>query len=116
MDPLSVSSSVIQLISLARAVTSYTFSVTNRLDYIKLYGISGLVLFFFGSPIVWQLQARVLGSLDDKDALEFRKSMQDECTMTAVAVGQFFFQRSRTKMVRLRLLRKSLSQRSRYHH
>lgn len=32
------------------------------------------------------MQARILGSLKDDDAIAFKKSMQDECTMTAVAV------------------------------
>ena len=87
MDPLSIAGSVSQLISLSIDTLSLFTSIgTTRFQYVRLYGLSGIVLSVFGSTAVWHLQAKVLGSLDDKDALEFRKSMQDECTMTAVAV------------------------------
>lgn len=53
----------------------------------RLYGLSGLVVAFCGSSKVWEIEARLLGELDDNHAAEFRKSIQDECSMIAVAVS-----------------------------
>lgn len=64
-------------------------STIHGLHLIRLYGLPGIVLLFFGSQTTWRIEAQVLGKLDDKEALEFKKSVQDECTMISVAVCAF---------------------------
>ena len=54
--------------------------------YVRLYGISGIVVAVFGSRNIWEMQAEVLGSRNDETAMAFRKSVQDESTTSAVAV------------------------------
>jgi len=53
---------------------------------IRLYGLSGIVLFFFGSWIVWSLEAQVLARLDEDSAERFKRSILDECTMISVSI------------------------------
>ncbi|KAJ6138338.1 hypothetical protein N7471_004824 [Penicillium samsonianum] len=57
------------------------------LALIRLYGLSGMLVAFCGSSNVWQVEAKVIGELDDDQAIEFRKSVQDECSMIAVAAA-----------------------------
>lgn len=56
------------------------------MHYFILYGVSGPVLWLFGDTSVWHMHVQVLGSLDDDVAMGFRNSIQNECTMKAVAV------------------------------
>ena len=51
------------------------------------YGPSGIFIWIFGSREVWQMQMQVLGSLDDADAINFKKSIQQESSIIAVAVS-----------------------------
>jgi hypothetical protein len=53
----------------------------------KWYGQSGIPLFIFGNRTTWRIQAQILGELDDDDALAFKTSVYNECTMIAVAVS-----------------------------
>jgi hypothetical protein len=56
-------------------------------DLAKLYGYpAGVTLYLFGSRTTWRTEAYVLGKVNDDDALNFKKSVQDECTMISVAV------------------------------
>lgn len=52
-----------------------------------LYGPAGFIVAYFGSASVWNVEAQIIGERNDKQALEFRKSIQDECSMIAVAVS-----------------------------
>lgn len=52
-----------------------------------LYGPAGFIVAYFGSSSVWNVEAQIIGERNDKQALEFRKSIQDECSMIAVAVS-----------------------------
>ncbi len=52
-----------------------------------LYGISGVPLSLFGNQTTWLIQAQILGQLNDRDALAFKESVYNECTMIAVAVS-----------------------------
>lgn len=51
-----------------------------------LYGAPGIILYLFGSRTTWNVEAQVLGRQDEDDAMQFKKSVQDECTMVSVAV------------------------------
>jgi hypothetical protein len=53
----------------------------------KLYGIPGILLSVFGNHTTWRIQAQILGKLNDEDALAFKASVYNECTMIAVAVS-----------------------------
>ena len=84
MDPLSLTASAIAVVSLA-------FSLLRRpFDLIDLYGLSGIFLYLFGSRTTWRTEAHILWSVSDEDALNFKKSVQDECTMIFVAVCSSF--------------------------
>ena len=56
------------------------------LQLYELYGPSGIPLLLFGSRTIWRIQAQILGRLEADDALAFKKSVYNECTMIAVAV------------------------------
>lgn len=62
-------------------------AVRRPLDLYRLYGYSSVVLLLFGSWTTWRTEAFVLGKVNDEDALSFKKSVQDECTMISVAVS-----------------------------
>lgn len=53
----------------------------------EIYGIWGIALLVFGSRTTWRIEAYVLARLDDENALSFKKSIQDECTMISIAVS-----------------------------
>jgi hypothetical protein len=53
----------------------------------KWYGPSGIALFLFGNRTTWRIQAQILGQVKDEDALAFKTSVYNECTMIAVAVS-----------------------------
>lgn len=55
-------------------------------SYLRLYGISGILVVTFGTRSVWEMQAEVLGCRNHDTAMAFRKSVQDESTTCAVAV------------------------------
>jgi hypothetical protein len=63
------------------------FFFSRPVHLTKLYGPSGIILYLFGSRTTWRTEAHVLGRLNDSDARDFKKSVQDECTMISVAVS-----------------------------
>lgn len=91
MDPLSVAASVAGLIQLSRFVIELPLNlyILRPVSYLRLYGISGVVVAAFGSKNVWDVEAEVLGGRKDDTAMAFRKSVQDESTTCAVAVIKF---------------------------
>ncbi|EUC51347.1 hypothetical protein COCMIDRAFT_144 [Bipolaris oryzae ATCC 44560] len=70
------------LFSAARQWLRYFSSI---IFFTKYYGLSGLVLCFFGNRDIWRVQVQVLRSTSDIDAMNFRKSAQGECSIIAVA-------------------------------
>jgi hypothetical protein len=83
MEPLSFASGVIAFVQI------YTQTFRRPIDLFDLYGVSGIFLYLFGSRTTWRTEAHVLGTVSDDDALNFKKSVQDECTMISVAVRSF---------------------------
>jgi len=81
MDPYMIMESVDFVIRQSLRI----FSLTD------LYGPSGVALYAFGARTTWLVQAQVLGKLVDNDALDFKKAIQDECTMISVAVRSYAF-------------------------
>ena len=51
------------------------------------YGLSGIPLFLFGNRTTWRLQAQILGQVEDEDAMAFKSSVYNECTMIAISVS-----------------------------
>ncbi|MCJ1428527.1 hypothetical protein MMC29_006437 [Sticta canariensis] len=74
----------IELVDFLLIYQAYTYFY-RPLGYVRLYGISGAVVAVFGSRNIWEMQAEVLGSLNDETAMAFRKSVQDESTTSSVA-------------------------------
>ncbi|KAF3116857.1 hypothetical protein TWF706_000081 [Orbilia oligospora] len=52
--------------------------------FIRIYGVAGIFVFFFGSIMIWRTQLEVLSGMRDEDALAFKKWIIDECNMTAI--------------------------------
>lgn len=51
-----------------------------------MYGLfDGVVLALLGSRKVWEAEARVIGGLVDDEAMDFKRSVQDQCNMIAIA-------------------------------
>jgi hypothetical protein len=78
---------IIGVISTVIEITSTVIQTLRRpINLFDLYGLSGVFLYLFGSRTTWRTEAHVLGTMSDDDALNFKKSVQDECTMISVAV------------------------------
>jgi hypothetical protein len=75
------------VIAIFFAAQSVFDSATRPYFLFRLYRLPGLLLYVFGSRTTWRTQAFVLGKVDDSDALEFKRAVQDECTMISVAVS-----------------------------
>jgi len=77
-----------EALALYGAVTRAPFKMLESLAFFELmYGPSGIFISIFGSRDVWQMQMQVLSSLDDADAINFKKSIQQESSIIAVAVS-----------------------------
>ena len=89
-EALGALSIIFEASDIALLVSDSLFQVIRRaIPLFRLYGLPGIVLLFFGSRTTWRVEAQILGKLDDKEALEFKKSVQDECNMISVAVRNF---------------------------
>jgi hypothetical protein len=53
------------------------------------YGVSGLLMCIFGSREIWRIQVQILGSSRDSDAMDFKRSAQDDSNIVAVAVSAY---------------------------
>lgn len=65
---------------------SYAREIVRGYQLCKWYGQFGILLFFLGNRTTWRIQAQILGELSEDDALAFKSSVYNECTMIAVAV------------------------------
>ncbi|KAF2435024.1 hypothetical protein EJ08DRAFT_730152 [Tothia fuscella] len=59
----------------------------HSIQLTKLCGLSGLVLSIFGSRMTWCLEAHVLGTGKDEDALAFKSSLLEHCNTISVAAA-----------------------------
>jgi hypothetical protein len=85
---------MVKQLHLVRACFSLFVETTEDIfrrpfNLIQTYGPSGIIAWAFGSQTVWRAEARVLETLNDDDAIAFKKSIQDECTTISVAVSRF---------------------------
>lgn len=83
MDPLSITGSVITLASTVITVLKFYTATTSL---VQRGGPAALLYVLFGSRTTWRSEAHVLGTVNDQIALDFKKSVQDECSMVSVAV------------------------------
>ena len=67
------------IINVVETLSSITFFVKN-------YGLAGFMICTFGSREVWRIQVQILGSTRDSDAMDFKRSAQDDSNIIAVAV------------------------------
>jgi hypothetical protein len=84
MEPLAAASAVQVSLDVADLGARY---IRRVYQLCKLYGISGIPLSIFGNQTTWRIQAQILGQLNDGDAVAFKESVYNECTMIAVAVS-----------------------------
>jgi hypothetical protein len=92
MDPVSVvglAASALQVLDLAFSLLwSIKSTASNFSFFVRLYGAAGVILWCFGSRDVWYIQLQVLYSTSDADATNFKKSVQEESNIIAVAVSK----------------------------
>jgi len=62
--------------------------LASLFSFTSLYGPAGIIVYTFGSQDVWQMQMQVLGSFDQAEAMNFKKSIQEESSIIAVAVSR----------------------------
>ncbi|TID22352.1 hypothetical protein E6O75_ATG11146 [Venturia nashicola] len=62
-------------------------STSRPYHLVGLYGIPGIFLWLFGSRATWKAEVQVLSQVRDDDAMQFKKSVLDECNMVSIAVG-----------------------------
>lgn len=86
MDGLSSSFIVTAVDTVSSALYQWFRCFLSILFFTKNYGVSGLVLCFFGNRDIWRVQVQVLRSTSDIDTINFRKSVQEGCSIIAVAV------------------------------
>jgi hypothetical protein len=65
----------------------YAHQFVRGFNLYKCYGLSGIAIFLFRSRTTWRIEAQILGQVNDDAAVEFKKSVCDECTMISVAVS-----------------------------
>ncbi|CZS93649.1 uncharacterized protein RAG0_03831 [Rhynchosporium agropyri] len=88
MDPLPLASTIAHVLQIIILVVKiFAQTIRRPMDLVDLYGVSGIFLYFFGSRTTWGTEAQVLGTVSDDDALSFKKSVQDECTIISVAAA-----------------------------
>ncbi|KAF5852571.1 hypothetical protein GGP41_007956 [Bipolaris sorokiniana] len=85
MDGLSSSFIVTAVDTVSSALYQWFRCFLSILFFTKNYGVSGLVLCFFGNRDIWRVQVQVLRSTSDIDTINFRKSVQEGCSIIAVA-------------------------------
>lgn len=94
MDPLSLAGVAISVARLFIGATTSNYyqpiiqSLSLR-SYLTLYGVSGFFFWLYGNDNVWRMQVELLGSLNADDSARFKKLVQEECGMIAVAVCFF---------------------------
>jgi hypothetical protein len=87
VEGIEIIGTVLAVMQTAQIVIQTLIQPLRRpIDLFDLYGVSGIFLYLFGSRTTWRTEAHVLGTVSDDDALNFKKSVQDECTMISVAV------------------------------
>ncbi|KAG8405412.1 hypothetical protein J3458_022069 [Metarhizium acridum] len=85
-DPSPLITLTIDIITLHGLLAERVWVFKRFWALIHLYGVvSGFTVGLCGSSNVWSVEAKVIGDLDEKQALDFRKSLQGECSMIAVA-------------------------------
>lgn len=83
MDPITAISITATVISLIEIPVRFCYTA---ILLIRRDGLTGLLYLVFGSRTTWRSEAHVLGTVNDRIASEFKKSVQDECSMVSVAV------------------------------
>jgi hypothetical protein len=61
-------------------------SARSPVFLVKHYGFGGIVLWIFGSSAIWRMEKQVLESDGEEVAMDFKRSIQNESNMIAVAV------------------------------
>jgi hypothetical protein len=89
MDPISVTLGAVSLIS---AIVKLPRNAgISLIFFLSHYKSAGAFLWLFGSREVWHMQMQVLGSSHDTDAMNFKKSVQEDSSIVAVAVSKVDF-------------------------
>jgi hypothetical protein len=77
----------------AVAVISLVSTVIQTFEslffFAEQYGRSGPFVWIFGSREIWRVLAQVLRSTNDTDAMDFKKSVQDDSQVIALAVSVY---------------------------
>ena len=88
MDSIGLCGTLKDLVSFGWGLISIVFQSFGRpYSLFSLYGVPGFVLYVFGNRTTWRTEAHILGTVDDGESLNFKKSVQDECTMISIAVS-----------------------------
>ncbi|KAI8938203.1 hypothetical protein NX059_005863 [Plenodomus lindquistii] len=86
MSGLEVAGVVLSVVPVAITVLETVGGIARSLFFfLEYYGPPGLILYVFGSRGMWQLQAQVLCSPDDRQVMDFKTSAQADSNIIAVA-------------------------------
>ncbi|KAI1733513.1 hypothetical protein F4680DRAFT_454888 [Xylaria scruposa] len=79
---------ILEVFIITKKLAAPHFTLFNDLlFYLRLYGPIGIFLWAFGNRSIWQLQMEII-NLDDKDiAFSFKKLVQEESEIVAVAAS-----------------------------
>jgi hypothetical protein len=85
MDSITLSLGQFNYMIISGLVAILDFA-RNPIFLVRHYGLGGVVLWIFGSGAIWRMEKQVLESDEDKVAMDFKVSIQNESNMIAVAV------------------------------
>ena len=87
IGPAATTIAIVQLVG--ALLQAWLESFTNLVFFVHCYGVVGGIVWVFGSTEIWKIQNQVLHSKEEKVAMDFKASMQNESNMIAVAVCQY---------------------------
>ncbi|PMD43178.1 hypothetical protein L207DRAFT_484329 [Hyaloscypha variabilis F] len=86
IDGVEIAGIVLSIVPLIFALLqAWLEFFTNLVFFVNCYGVVGGIVWIFGSAEIWKIQNQVLHSREEKVAMDFKASMQNESNMIAVA-------------------------------
>lgn len=88
IEALAIVAAALDIVSGTFSVLRQAFRLLSSISFFtRNYGVIGLLLCLFDNRSIWRVQVRILRSNNDTDAMNFKRAVQDECSIIAVAVG-----------------------------
>ena len=106
MSGLEVVAALAAVVSIVGSASRHVFrQFSSIIFFTKYYGSTGLILCLFGNSEIWRVQVQVLQNTNEADVMNFKKAVQDECSILAIAVSErCLIQPETNKLIDFRVL------------